>query len=134
MATTATVTTLLDGTKHRVIHVALTSDGTASQLTDSVIYDYSADTNLPEDSVAGSNKIQKVIFTNSSGAQIDIEFAGATDGLALTCPAGVTEDMEFDEIGGIKNIATTPTGDITLTTRSFGNNQTAVLVICMDKS
>ena len=134
MATTATVRTLVDGTKHRIIHVELRSDGSASQLTDEVVYDYSADTAKRPDSTAANIKINKAIFTNSSGGPIDVEFDGTTDSLAFTCPDGLAEDVEFEEIGGLTNGATGPTGDITLTTRSFGSNSTAAIVLCIDKS
>lgn len=134
MAITATTRTLVDGTKHRVIHVAIATDGTAAQLTDEVVYDYSADTQRPSDTTAGGNKIKKVLFMNGSSGVVNIEFDGATDALAVVCPAGIAEDVEFGEVGGLTNNATTPTGDITLTTLGVAANETISLLICMDKS
>jgi hypothetical protein len=134
VATTITTTTLYDGSKRRVIHVAINADGSPGQLTDEVLYDYSADTTKPDDADGTNLAITHLCCNNASGGTITIKFDGTTDGIAVAIPSGMIQDIDYTRFAGIKNTATAPTGDITLSTRSFGSNGVATLILCVDKT
>jgi len=131
MVATTTITTLADGKKRKLIHVVIVSDG--AELTDSVVYDYSGDTEIPADRVAGGVKIMQAWFENPAAAgQIFVEFDGSTDALACGCGVGDSHHSDYRSCGGLKNNASTPTGDITITTLGFaaGEQSAVTLEIC----
>ena len=124
MAATTVITKLVDSKRRQIVSVEIVSDG--EELTDSVVYDYSMDTQLPEKNAAGNIKINGVWFENPTAAgQIFVEFDGATDSLAVGCGVADSHHTDYNCIGGINNSATTPTGDITVTTLGFANGESA---------
>jgi len=112
MANTVALTTLLDGPKTRVVSVLVT--WVDSQETDTVIYDFSADANNIN-GVAGSGKVKNVWCSTVAG-QCTLEWDGTTDFAVAHFAPNQNNTLCFDRIGGVKNNAGTPTGDLTLTT------------------
>lgn len=134
MAASATTTTIVDGDRRRVIQVVILSDD-ASELTDAVVYDYSADTNVPNGRSAAGVKILQAWFENPTAAgQIFVEFDGATDRLACGAGVGDSHHSDYRSFGGLKNNATTPTGDITITTLGLAAGDQAVVTLNIAKS
>jgi hypothetical protein len=129
MAATTTLTTLVDGTKTKVIQAVILS-ADAAELTDSVIYDYSADTLLPDGSTAASTKIMSISYANPTAAgQIFIEFDGTTDVMATGCGIGDSHKEDHRWCGGLKNNATVPTGDVTVSTLGLATADQVTIVI-----
>jgi len=130
-ANTVTITTLFDGTKRRVVHVDVKGvDGT--QESGTVIYDYSADT------LAGPDKtkytIQQLWASIDGTASADIDFDGATPWTAMGLTQyGPARNLDFRGFGGIPNKATTPTGDVTLTTVNLGANDHVHFILDLAK-
>ncbi len=124
-----TVTNLFDGTKKRIIHVHVDT----ADVTDSVIYDYSADTNNPSGS-EDSGKISRVYGWGHGGADGEVEFDGATDFPAVHFPQAAVVDHDFKEFGGIPNLATTPTGDLTFTTTGVNATDHIQCIVVFDKT
>ena len=106
-----TVTTLQDGSKYRVIHAFVDT----ADATDVVVYDYSADTNNPNGS-ASSGRILKGWVFGHGGADGEVEFDGTTDFPVIHLPASTAACIDYSSIGGVPNKATSPTGDVTITT------------------
>ena len=131
-ANTVTVTTLFDGTKRRVIHVDVVGGG-AGEETNTVIYDYSADTLAGPDKTAYS--IEQIWATVDGTTSVDVYFDGGTAweafGLPQYCPARY---LDFRTFGGIPNKATTPNGDVTFTTVNLGTGDHAHFIIDLAKS
>lgn len=111
MANTVSTQTLLGGPRNYVVKVVIVSDGT--NLSDTVLVDASA-LGLPVD---GSYRLERFEFSTSlaGGNNLIVEWDGATDAPIVTLPGGVADDFDWCKIGGVKNNATTPTGDITAT-------------------
>ena len=128
---TANINTILDGTKKRIIHIELI--GATGQFADEVIYDYSADVNKPDDSVAGSTKILSFHAFGDFGSDFQVSFDGTTDYEALAFSGTLSDKDDFSQFGGIPNFATAPTGDITLTSTGFSANKTANLILEIGK-
>lgn len=133
MSATTNLKKLIDGDKRQVVQIQILSDG--SELTDSVVYDYSGETLLPGGSGATSAKIMQAWFENPTAAgQFFVEFDGATDRLACGCGIGDSHYADYRAIGGLQNNAATPTGDITLTTLGLANDDQAIIVLDIAKS
>ena len=132
MAASTTLTKLVDGSKRQVLHVTILSD--SAQLTDSVVYDFSEDSTLTGDTTAGKIKIDQVWFSNPTAAgQIFVEHDGTTDRLACGSGFNGNDHQDFRSFGGISNHASGATGDITVTTLGFGNNDQAVVILDIKK-
>jgi hypothetical protein len=77
--------------------------------------------------------IRRVVYSVTTGAQVQIIFDGASAQTALV----VTNSGEFDLTGkgaALNNGATTPTGDILFTTLGFGANQSYTVLIEVTKA
>lgn len=114
MANTVTSTTLVSGPRNYVVHVTVNSDGTNE--TDVVKFDASAL------GLTTTHKLQKLEWTNNGSNRLVVEWDGATD--AMICAIGDDDSgcLDWSSAGGLKNYATTPTGDITVTsTLSLGD-------------
>jgi len=131
MAATTTLTTLLNGTKKHIVQcVILSAD--ASELTDSVIYDFSADADA---GTAAGVKIISARFENPTAAgQVFIEFDGETDVMAVGCGVGDSHTSDYRYCGGLRNNATTPTGDITVSTLGLAIADQITVVLEIEKS
>jgi len=130
MANTVTVTKIINGTKRDVIHVYIAGDG-SGEVTKSVIYDYSADTYAP-------NAVTKLfidkIWMTSDAVSPSIAFDGATDFQAWGQGNNIFSiAQDFTHFGGIPNRATTPTGDVTITTVGLGSGEHIYLVLDLRK-
>lgn len=130
MANTVQIQTLQDGGKYAVIKAYLASDGASGELTDQVIFDASTFSGAPTDST-----IVKM-WAMTTGCAFNLEWDATTDVPVLNMPADMTENFDFECIGGLPNNAGTgKTGDILLNTSGFtaaGDQITLVLVIKKD--
>ena len=127
MADIVTTQTLIDtsGVKF-VVKLTNFSDGTGE--TDVTKVDASNTTFMTED---GARKIAKVWFsvnTANPKSAVEIKWAGATNATALFLSGQGFFDLRGagDEI---TNNATTPTGDVLLSTKNFANGDNYSLVI-----
>ena len=127
MADTVTTQTLIDtsGVKY-VIKLTNISDGTGE--TDVTKVDASTTTFMTED---GNRKIAKVWFsvnTSNPKSAVELKWAGVTNATALFLSGQGFFDLR--EAGDeITNNATTPTGDVLLSTRNFASGDNYSLVI-----
>jgi hypothetical protein len=127
MADIVTTQTLVDtsGVKY-VIKLTNLSDGSGE--TDVIKVDASTTNFMTED---GARKIAKVwysINTTSPKSGIEIKWDGATDATALFL--GGQGFIDLRTAGNeITNNATTPTGDVLLSTKNFANGDNYSLVI-----
>lgn len=120
MANTVDIKVLHDTLTKRIISVYISGDGTGEE-TDTVIYDFSADTNKRNASVS-SGKIRRLQWANDS-YDLHIEWAGATKHLITHLNQNDNGDFDFNfdtELVGLPNLATTPTGDIVISTVNLG--------------
>jgi hypothetical protein len=127
MADIVTTQTLTDtsGVKF-VIKLTNISDGTGE--TDVIKVDASNTTFMTED---GNRKIAKIWFsvnTANTKSAVELKWAGATNATALFLSGQGFFDLRTagDEI---PNNATTPTGDVLLSTKNFANGDNYSLVI-----
>jgi hypothetical protein len=127
MADIVTTQTLTDtsGVKF-VIKLTNISDGTGE--TDVIKVDASNTTFMTED---GNRKIAKIWFsvnTANTKSAVELKWAGATNATALLLSGQGFFDLRTagDEI---PNNATTPTGDVLLSTKNFANGDNYSLVI-----
>jgi hypothetical protein len=127
MTDTVTTQTLIDtsGVKY-VIKLTNISDGTGE--TDVTKVDASTTTFMTED---GNRKIAKVWFsvnTSNPKSAVELKWAGVTNATALFLSGQGFFDLR--EAGDeITNNATTPTGDVLLSTRNFASGDNYSLVI-----
>jgi hypothetical protein len=127
MADTVTTQTLIDtsGVKF-VVKLTNFSDGTGE--TDVIKVDASETTFMTED---GNRKIAKIFYsvnTSNSKSAVELKWAGATNATALFLSGQGFFDFRTsgDEI---VNNATTPTGDVLLSTRNFASGDNYTLII-----
>jgi hypothetical protein len=127
MADVVTTQTIADtsGAKY-VVKLTNFSDGTGE--TDVTKVDASETTFMTED---GNRKISKIWFSiNSSNSKsaVELKWAGATNATALFLNGQGYWDLRTagDEI---PNNATTPTGDVLLSTKNFASGDNYSLVI-----
>lgn len=124
-----TVTTLQDGSHYRILQAHVDT----ADVTGSVIYDYAADSNKPADADPSKIRIMEYWGWASASCDGDVAFAGATSKDVLHLPAATAQHMCFEKFGGIRNIATTPTGNITLTTTSVNATNHIVFILLIKK-
>jgi len=129
MANTVKATTLLDSTKRRIISLYVFGADADGDETDTVIYDFSADTNS---NGTGSGSIDQIWFTCQS-ANLILEWDGATDYEAFIANQNDNGYLDYRQFGGIPNKATTPTGDLTLTTAALGDGDRLWAIIDIKK-
>ena len=127
MADTVTTQILTDtsGVKF-VVKLTNFSDGTGE--TDVTKVDASTTTFMTEN---GARKIAKIWFsvnTANPKSAVEIKWAGATNATALLLSGQGFFDLR-DAGDEITNNATTPTGDVLLSTKNFANGDNYSLVI-----
>lgn len=110
MAIVITNKTLVDGPKLAVIQfTGVFTDATGNESA-AVKVDVSALT-----PAATLLKVMRIWWT-CSAIETYLEFDGTTDGHFLNLTQNTAAYLDFRAIGGFRDNATTPTGDITLTT------------------
>ena len=128
MADTVSVQTLTDTTGVKfAVKMTNISDGTGENLVTKV--DASNTTFMTED---GNRKISKIywsINTSDSKSAVELTWDGATNATAVLLSGQGFWDLRADG-NEITNNATTPTGDVLLSTRNFatGDNYTILVV------
>lgn len=110
MAIVTTTKILVDGPKLALIQFTGYFPTTGGEEIDAVKVDASVLTGAPTDL-----KIMRLWYSNTV-QEIILEFDGVPDGLAFPLPLDKAGYLDFRSVGGLRNNATTPTGDITLTT------------------
>ena len=130
MANTVVITDLVDGPKTRVVHVSITY--VDAQESDTVIYDFSADTAKPDNAVAGNGRVKKVWWANDT-ADVLLEWDGTTDFLVQHINPDSEGCNDYQDFGGIKDNSTAPTGDLTLTTVGLAAADHFWAIVVVDK-
>jgi hypothetical protein len=127
MADIVTTQTIADtsGVKF-VIKMTNISDGTGEQLVNKV--DASETTFMTED---GARKIARIwysINTANNKSAVELVWAGATNSTAVLLSGNGYWDLRTagDEIS---NNATTPTGDVLLSTKNFANGDNYTIIV-----
>jgi|TARA_B110000259_G_scaffold181186_1_gene222849 hypothetical protein len=127
MADTVTTQTITDtsGIKY-VVKLTNLSDGTGETLVNKV--DASTTTFMTEDGAKKLSKIWYSINTNTNKAGVEILWSGSTNATALLLSGNGYWDLRVSG-NEIPNNATTPTGDVLLSTKNFavGDNYTIIL-------
>lgn len=134
MANTITNTTLVNGSKKTIIYLAVDSDG--SEETDYVVYDSSALATSAGITDPLTCRLKHLKYAVASAtAFIKLEFDATTDVLAMSIPAYAAGELDFEEMGGLKNTAGTGiTGDITLTTTGLAAGDSFVIILEVDRN
>ena len=127
MADTVSTQTITDttGVKY-VVKLTNFSDGTGETLVKKV--DASETTFMTED---GNRKISKIWYsvnTNNNKAGVEIIWDGATNASALFLSGNGYWDLRTAG-NEVPNNATTPTGDVLLSTKNFVNGDNYTLII-----
>jgi len=127
MADTVTTQTITDtsGIKY-VIKLTNLSDGTGETLVNKV--DASATTFMTEDGTRKLSKIWYSINTNNNKSGIELLWDGTTDSTALLLSGQGYWDLRVSG-NEIPNNATTPTGDILLSTKNFVNGDNYTIIV-----
>jgi len=127
MADTVSTQTITDtsGIKY-VVKLTNLSDGTGETLVNKV--DASTTTFMTEDGAKKLSKIWYSINTNTNKAGVEILWSGSTNATALLLSGNGYWDLRVSG-NEIPNNATTPTGDVLLSTKNFavGDNYTIIL-------
>tara|TARA_B110000977_G_scaffold168280_1_gene217389 strand:+ start:312 stop:704 length:393 start_codon:yes stop_codon:yes gene_type:complete len=127
MADIVTTQTITDtsGIKY-VVKLTNLSDGTGETLVNKV--DASTTTFMTEDGAKKLSKIWYSINTNTNKAGVEILWSGSTNATALLLSGNGYWDLRVSG-NEIPNNATTPTGDVLLSTKNFavGDNYTIIL-------
>lgn len=112
MANTVTLTPILDGAVHGIMHVYLASDGASGELSDTVVLDASA--------LAGAANITQIISVEASliGFSAILEFDATTDVPAVVLQNG-HEFYDFTTCPISNKAGAGITGDVTITTTGF---------------
>lgn len=127
MADTVTTQTIADtsGVKY-VVKLTNLSDGTGENLVTKV--DASELTFMTED---GNRKIAKIwysINTTNPKSAVELLWGGATNATALLLSGNGYWDLRTNG-NSFQNNATTPTGDVLLSTRNFVNGDNYTIII-----
>ena len=127
MADTVTVQTIADvaGVKH-VAKMTNLSDGTGESLVTKI--DASATNGMTEDATKVLARLWYSINTTNRNAAVELLWGGTTNGTMVVLNGQGHWDLRtFGD--GIANNATTPTGDVLLSTRNFvsGDNYTILV-------
>lgn len=132
MANTITNTRLLANERRVIQYICISSDGTEE--TNLIIYDSSVVATAIgiADPLKCTIVRARYVSTSALGT-VHLDFDATTDVLALAMPYnGSSMDMDFKDIGGLKNTAGTGiTGDILLTTTGLvaGDKITLILEV-----
>lgn len=110
MAVTVKNTILQDGEIIVLVHATAVFTATTGEEVDAIKIDTALLSPVPS-----TLSIQRIWYSCSLPGTF-LEFDGATDAMAWHFPDNASDYVDFRPTGGLKNIATTPTGHITLTT------------------
>ena len=128
MADTVSTQTLTDTTGVKfAVKMTNISDGTGENLVTKV--DASNTTFMTEDGERKISKIYWSVNTQSGKSSVELLWAGATTATAVSLSGQGFWDLRADG-NEITNNATSPTGDVLLSTRNFatGDNYTILVV------
>jgi len=113
MANTVEVQTIVDGKSKLVVHIHLDSDGVSGELSNLLLIDKTT-FNSPQ-----FTKLQLLeIRSNLIGFTAELISNGVTPKHLWQC-VDYEQHQCFEQIGGIPNNATTPDGNIHITTNGF---------------
>ena len=87
-----------------------------------------------QDGTACSGVSINRIWFSTVGLSVKILFDASTDTLAVELPADYQGDFDFSSFSGLKNTATSPTGDLRFTTVGHGSGDTYTIVLECIKS
>ncbi|MEI6183895.1 MAG: hypothetical protein WCP65_00090 [Bacteroidota bacterium] len=130
MANTITNTRLLANEQRVIQYICIASDGT--QETNTIIYNSSAvATAIGIADPLKSTIIRARYVSNAALGVVNLDFDASTKVLALAMPYnGYSMDMNFKDIGGLKNTAGTGiTGNILLTTTGLASGNKITLIL-----
>lgn len=127
MADIVTTQTITDtsGIKY-VVKLTNLSDGTGETLVNKV--DASTTTFMTEDGAKKLSKIWYSINTNTNKAGVEILWSGSTNATALLLSGNGYWDLRVSG-NEIPNNATTPTGDVLLSTKNFANGDNYTIIL-----
>ena len=127
MADTVTTQTIADtsGVKY-VVKLTNVSDGTGENLVNKV--DASELTFMSEDGVRKIARIYWSINTTDTKSAVELYWAGATNMLATSLSGQGEWDLRLNG-NGIPNNATTPTGDVLLSTKNFSKDDNYTIIV-----
>ena len=136
MADAVSSQTIVDTDKRVVMKFTNLSDGNGESAVKKV--DVSALNSHP-DGTACSRAIIDQIWYDVGGMRLTIDFDASTSALALTvggsaAAGNVQGHMDFRSFGGIKNNASSPTGDLDFTTSGHTNLDHYTIVLELRKS
>ena len=120
MANATKVSVINNGPRDFTVYVTVTGDGSGEVTSLKVI-----------DNTTVGNKnfrIDRVYWSHSTGVTSKIVWDGATACLAWQFPENV-DCFDFSDIGGLRNQATTPNGDVLYTTAGLLTGKSTVLVL-----
>lgn len=119
MANTVSITTLLDGPKHAIVHVYLKCDGLEGEVVDHLIFDPA--TLFPPQNPVPKFVIEQ-IWHDLSGFGVRLEYNSIPDTPIWTCGEGESCHMDFREFGGLKDRSGLDgSGGLQITTFGFDN-------------
>ena len=135
MADAVTSQTLVDTDKRAVIKLTNLSDGSGESAVAKV--DVSALNSHPDGTACSQVTIDQIWY-DIGGMRLAIYFDASTSALALTvggsaAAGNVQGHMDFRSFGGIKNNASSPTGDIDFTTSGHTNLDHYTVILEMRK-
>jgi len=131
MANTVTVTTIQNSQKFAILHLYIAGDGTG-EVTNSTVYNFSTDTYAP--SAAKSLWIEQ-IWAATDAFSVSVIWDGATPFQAWGQGNNfTTHAADFSNFGGIPNKATTPNGNLTVTTTGLGAGEHLFMIVKIRKS
>lgn len=126
MADAVATKTLVDGERNVVMHFTNVSDGTGESAVTKV--DVSALSGAPSEV-----KIMKVKWA-TNGMSVRILWDATADAMALELPAGTSDELCFEDAGGlINNAGSGKTGDVQFTTVGHTAGDTYAITLHMRK-
>lgn len=125
MSNTLAKQTLSDGERNTVVKVKITGDGSGDE-TSTLLIDFS--------DYSGSYDELKIMRIQSEliGFSVKLEWDASSNTDCLDIPAGES-DMNFRPFGGLINNASSPTGDIDITTTGLGSGDEGTILLEMQK-
>lgn len=134
MADAVTSQTIQDGSRKAVMHFTNVSDGNGEAAVKKV--DVSAFSNfgpLSAGDACNEVRIFKIKYA-TSGMAVRLLWDADTDVVAWECPSDESNEVDFSDIGGLKNTqATGFTGDIMFTTIGHSNTDWYSVTLLLDK-
>jgi hypothetical protein len=131
MADTFTEKVLEDGSRKLIKSFAYTYVDTGQSAVMAV--DVSGLASSQDGTACSGVSINRIWFS-TVGLSVKILFDASTDTLAVELPADYQGDFDFSSFSGLKNTATSPTGDLRFTTVGHGSGDTYTIVLECIKS